>query len=410
MARWFRSFRLCKRIALAAAFVAGTAHAAEPTAPAVAAWVAENTDLQPSQIALITAELVYSLESLGPRSSTDEVVALARTEVINGDVTAGGVQSWDAHLLFDCQGRRVRVIRSADYRQRNRKGPPVATTELGNWLSPSPDQPAALLVAAACDAAFAWPLRTPIAPVAPSVLAQADPVPPALPVVEAMVREAPVVERPARPDAPPPAAASQPGFSIQIARGPSAEGALKALRAARKALGSTGAGLAATTEHSRVGRQSRYTVALSGFPSATAASEACDKLHAVDQHCFVRAAHGDQDVADREQAGAAPAPPAVAAVAAGPAPAEASLQGYVIQLAYGPSEEGASRAVQRARKVLGGEATNLKSATETSRRGDRMRYTALLGGFETAAAALSACDTLQKARLTCFARPAQPAG
>jgi len=398
MARWFRSFRLCKRIALAAAFVAGTAHAAEPTAPAVAAWVAENTDLQPSQIALITAELVYSLESLGPRSSTDEVVALARTEVINGDVTAGGVQSWDAHLLFDCQGRRVRVIRSADYRQRNRKGPPVATTELGNWLSPSADQPAARLVAAACDAAFAWPLRTPTAPAAPSVLAQADLAPPVLPVVEAMVREAPVVERAARPDAPPPAAASQPGFSIQIARGPSAEGALKALKAARKALGSTGAGLAATTERSRVGRQSRYTVALSGFPSATAASEACDKLHAVDQHCFVRAAHGDRDVADREQAGAAPAP------------ADASLQGYVIQLAYGPSEEGASRAVQRARKALGGEATNLKSATETSRRGDRMRYTALLGGFETAAAALSACDTLQKARLTCFARPAQPAG
>lgn len=126
----------------------------------LAAWVSQNTDLAVSQIAITGPENVYSLEQIGPRLPTGEVLALVRTEAVSDTWRdAHQFQSWDAHMLMDCQGGRVRVLRSASYAERDRGGGAKADERGDAWFSPDPQTPAATLLSAACDPAFSWPLR-----------------------------------------------------------------------------------------------------------------------------------------------------------------------------------------------------------------------------------------------------------
>lgn len=369
-------------LALAAALIAGPAFADGP--PDLAAWVAANTDLAAQQVVLVTPELVYSLESSGPRAATGEAVVLVRTEAF-ALKPPGELQSWEAHLLADCRGGRVRTVRSAGYHARNRRGPPVEA-ETGEWVSPKPGQPASTLLAAACDPDFAWPLRTRIA-VAPSAPIPSSPV-----LAMAHTHDLPAVQPPKlaevaaaipAPPTPLPAPQTAPAveaYAIQVARGPSPEGARRALSEARKALGPAAADLSDNTEHSRAGVLDRYSATLRGFASEADAGKACETLRAAARDCFVRALHTEPPPA--------PIPPAI---------------DYVVQLAQGPSEEGAALAIHRSRKALGSQAARLKGVTE--RRGPDS-YVAVLSGFETAGAAARACKALQQAQLTCFARPA----
>lgn len=366
-------------LALAAALVAGPALAAE-SPPDTAAWVAANTDIATAQVVLVTPDLVYSLEASGPRTATGETVVLVRTEAF-AIKPAGELQSWEAHVLADCRGGRVRTVHSAGYHARNRRGPPVEA-DAGGWVTPTPGQPASTLLAAACDPDFAWPLRTRIAAAeAPTILAMArthD-----LPPVE-IVKPSDVAAAIPAPSAAAPAPQATPmpeAYAIQVARGPSPEGARRALSEARKALGPAAADLSDATEHSKAGVLDRYSATLRGFASEADAGKACETLRAAARDCFVRALHTEPPPA--------PIPPAI---------------DYVVQLAQGPSEEGAALAIHRSRKALGSQAAKLKGVTE--RRGPDA-YVAVLSGFETAGAAARACKALQQAQLTCFARPAE---
>jgi len=144
---------------LAALWVA-PAVAASPQPFALADWVKSNTDLPVAQVAIAGPDNVYSVEPIGPRLPTGELLVLVRTEAIGDDWGAAHrFQSWDAHMLFDCQGGRVRVLRSTSYAERDRRGPAKADSRGDEWFSPTTDTPAATLLAAACDATFAWPLR-----------------------------------------------------------------------------------------------------------------------------------------------------------------------------------------------------------------------------------------------------------
>lgn len=155
----------------------------------LAAWVRSNTDLPVSQIAITGPDNVYSLEQLGPRLPTGEVLALVRTEAVNPDWgDTHQFQSWDAHMLMDCEGGRVRVLRSASYPERDRQGPAKSDERSDVWFTPEAKTPAAILLAAACDPGFHWPLRadpaaeppkaTPLA--GPSYLQKASAVSPAV--------------------------------------------------------------------------------------------------------------------------------------------------------------------------------------------------------------------------------------
>src|SRR6516165_4135595 len=126
----------------------------------LAAWVSQNTDMPSAQVAIAGPDNVYSVEPLGPRLPTGEVLALVRTEAVSADWrVAHRFQSWDAHMLFDCRGGRVRVLRSASYSERNRGGLANPDKRGDEWFTPDASAPAAKLLAAACDAKFAWPLR-----------------------------------------------------------------------------------------------------------------------------------------------------------------------------------------------------------------------------------------------------------
>jgi hypothetical protein len=145
---------------LVAALWVAPALAATPSTVGLAAWVTSNTDLQASQVAIAGPDNVYSVEPLGPRLPTGEVLALVRTEAVSSDWSAEHqFQSWDAHLLFDCQGGRVRVLRSTSYADRDRQGFVKADARGDGWFAPAAQTPAATLLAAACDASFKWPLR-----------------------------------------------------------------------------------------------------------------------------------------------------------------------------------------------------------------------------------------------------------
>ena len=145
---------------LAAALLGAPAFAESSPTFELAAWVRSNTDLAVSQVAIAGPENVYSVEQLGPRLPTGEVLALVRTEAVSDAWRdAHQFQSWDAHMLFDCQGGRVRVLRSASYRDRDRVGPIKADDRGDAAFEPEAGTPAATLLAAACDANFNWPLR-----------------------------------------------------------------------------------------------------------------------------------------------------------------------------------------------------------------------------------------------------------
>jgi hypothetical protein len=134
----------------------------EPVSGALqlAVKVTQTTDIAAAQVAIAGPQNVYSVEPLGPATATGEVIARVRTEAVDASWSAAHqIQSWEGHALFDCAGKRVRIIRSASYAQPNLKGEAKVDDLGGAWFAPTPEEPAAVLLAAACDRNFAWPLR-----------------------------------------------------------------------------------------------------------------------------------------------------------------------------------------------------------------------------------------------------------
>jgi hypothetical protein len=397
---------LLRRLAvLAAGLFAAPALAAAPApsaaAPDVAQWVSQNTDLAPAEVAIAGPDTVYALEPLGPKLATGEVVALVRTESVSSAWgQAHGFRSWDAHVLFDCSGGRMRVIRSATYPEPNRQGPPAPERLDDGWRSPDPREPAAKLISAACDGGYAWPLRAPVMALQPPSAAR----PAGSPAVE--VRPAAVarsVESAAAPVAAQVAARaadvapSTPRLAVQLGRGPFEAGARRALERARRTLGAPADDLAALTETSGVGPKRRYTALLAGFSSVEEARAACAKLVAEGQACLTRRL---------PQPASATLARADAQGASKPAAAPADEVRYVVQVAHGPFEAGARRALVKARGALGEGGRGLTAATELSRTHGRRRYTALLAGFSSGEEAAQACRTLLRAGQDCVTRTA----
>jgi hypothetical protein len=201
---------------------------------------------------------------------------------------------------------------------------------------------------------------------------------------------------------PPPSANAGPQYSLQIVRGPSEASARKMAAVARSTLGAQGASLAETVleSRSRHGRR-RYTAFLDGFPTASAAEAACETLRAAKQDCVVRVAAASPSQAPTQPSAADTSPAQPSADQTKPA----APGTYFIQLSRGPSEEGAHRAIAKARKTLGALADGLTDSTEFTQLGRRRRYSARLVDFPTASAAETACRKLTDAGQTCFVRP-----
>ncbi|HSV03390.1 MAG TPA: SPOR domain-containing protein [Phenylobacterium sp.] len=332
------SSKLSLSLTAAAALAAAPALAA-PAAGDLLAWLAQNTDLRPAQVAIVEPDNVYSLEPLGAPSPTGEVIALVRTEArAPGWSATHGFQSWDANLLVDCRGGRLRVIRSASYRQQNRRGPPVSGAPDADWTSPHPGEPSAKLLAAACDPAFAWPLRPLLAasgaalskPGGPKISAEPEGKPPEVVEIYETRAVAPAADAKPSADGKAAAAAATPAtttqtvtlpasapnsavkpapgrpYFLQITRGPSETGARKAMEAARRTLGAAADGLTVSIDTSDISGKRRYTARLAGFPSAEAAEQACASLIKARQTCYVRPM--DEGAPRRGRAGEAAQP------------------------------------------------------------------------------------------------------
>jgi hypothetical protein len=292
------------------------------------------------------------------------------------------------------------------------------------------------LLSAACDPAFAWPLRqnlvaassppahrpdaleagslpppsqpqTIVMAQAPAALPPGVPPPPpdlmpataappapaeAQPAEESATPRPPprsqpqTILMPRSPAAPPPAPSAPPavgGYDVQVARGPSKEGASRALDRARKTMGGLPAGAFGRVETGEDRGRPRYTAVVAGFPTPEAALAACGVLQAAGQTCFVR------DLPKEPESAIATSVPRDA---------------HAVQVARGPSQDGARRALAAARKTLGPSAADLTDAIEESRVGSRRRFTAVLAGFASEEAADAACDTLVAAGQLCLTR------
>lgn len=269
---------LRRLVSLAVALFAAPALAAAAQAPDVAAWLVRNTDLPLAQVVISGPDVVYGFEALTPRLPTGEVIGQVRTEAISPAwAEVHHFRSWDAHILFDCDGGRMRFIRSATYSGANRQGKPTLRAESGEWISPRADEPGAKLVAAACDPGFPWPLRAAPAAAAPQAAPTSTVIAAALPAPRASALAAAT---------PVPTAHGE--YAVQVAYGPHRTGAFRALAKARRLLGATPDRLAATMLRSHAGDARRYTAVLDGFSSAEAATQACATLAKAGQPCFTR--------------------------------------------------------------------------------------------------------------------------
>jgi hypothetical protein len=374
--------------------MAAPALAAPPSRPELAEWLSRNTDVPAAQVAIVAPEDVYSLQPLGPSLPDGEVIALVRTEVLAADWGAAhGFQSWEAHLMFDCRAGRVRILKSTVYPEPNRKGAAKVESAGGDWFAPKPSEPAAQLLAAACDASFVWPLRSQLAAKAPDagpkIVVEAPPTQPKSETPPMLT-----VSAAAASPAPTPRTDQAGKYAVQIVYTSSEAGARHALAQARAKLGPIAAGLSDVMQRSEFGRHKRLRLTgyLSGFGDAASAQAACEALLKAKQDCVAR-------LAPSEPAGSA-VPTTIAA--------EPQAGTYFVQVARGPSEAAAKKALAQARATLGPLAESLTDATDEARLGQRRRYTARLMGFATAEAAGEACSKLASAGQACFARPQGP--
>jgi hypothetical protein len=415
--------------------------AATPAAADLATWVARNTDLDSAQVALVDEEKVYSVEPLGGLMPTGEIIVLVRTEPLADNwAILNGFSSWDGNLLVDCRQRGLRIIRSATYPRRNRVGAPKPERQNHEAQKPLADAPAAQLIAAACDPAFAWPLRG-IAQAQPQAVLEPEPAAPSTLTIVALEKPpAPAASPPLTVTGPEPVAPTAPaasplpasttrpsGWLLQVAHGRSEEGAQRAANAARKTLTSgarTVTGWVETTPAADEGEEHRALVG--AFRSHSEALAACETLKRARQDCVVRKGSSEPEtppvVEERKVVAAAapvtpgPTPEPTPAAAAEPTPAGPMI--FAIQVARGSQEDGARWALARARKTLGPLAESLRDAVAVSYVPvDRIRYEARLEGFPTSEAATAACRKLSSAGQDCFAlqapaadpAPAQPA-
>jgi hypothetical protein len=81
-------------------------------------------------------------------------------------------------------------------------------------------------------------------------------------------------------------------FAVQVARGPFADGAHRALEDARRTLGPSAEGVGAEVSLDGRGRRRRYVARLTGFATANAAEQACRRLAQDRRDCFVTTAVG----------------------------------------------------------------------------------------------------------------------
>ena len=194
-----------------AALVSAPAMAAEVARDDLTRWVSYKTDISPSQVAIAGPDSIYSVEKLGTPAPTGEVIALVRAENLKASWAGPqGFASWDAHIIFDCKLDRMRVIRSASYPEANRDGEPRSDARLGDWFIPRPEEPSDRLMAAACDAAYPWPLRA-----APRTIAKTS----APPIIEEAPPRSPAPEATPGPTEAAPAAddagaAAKPAFAL----------------------------------------------------------------------------------------------------------------------------------------------------------------------------------------------------
>lgn len=238
---------------------------------AAAAWGAVG-GAAVAQSVVQAPEQVFTVEAVGGRTATGEVVAHVRAEPTSEAWAAThGFASWEAHFLIDCRQARLRQIRGATYPDRNLKGPPTPDKVKDGWLAPEPGQPGLQILGEACKPA------APRASAAELMLATA---------AKAVV-------------APPPP--SDRTYDLHLARGPSEEGARRALTKATKSLADI-ARLSPRLDTDRVADGRRYIAVISGFQDGAAAWSACERLRAQGQTCYARDPDGRRLLSDPKAA------------------------------------------------------------------------------------------------------------
>jgi hypothetical protein len=271
----------------------------------VAAWLQRETPLAPGQIVDISPQAVTAITSASPMGETRGFLANISSEAVDPQMLANdGIASWSIPVEVDCEKRSVRLGTMTGYRSRDLRTDPRVVREADTaWVMPSTTAPLGSVIRALCDRDFRRPLMGRLKasapapepkpkPAKPTVVAKADPAPPALrpalrpaPTPPAAPAENPKAKpKPAAPSAP----AGGGAVAVQIGASPSLPDTQGLLAKFKKKFAGQLGGLGTSVATVQADGKTVNRALVSGFASATEAKAFCKTLSAAGQACFIR--------------------------------------------------------------------------------------------------------------------------
>jgi hypothetical protein len=302
-----RGAGLALALAVAAASVAAQAQSAgvsyprSRALPDVAAWLASDTPLQPSQVVDVGPSAITAVTSSTPTGSPRGFLAHISAEAIDPSIgRQEEIVSWTIPVEVDCEKRLVRLGDMTGYPSRDLKSSPrVVRAADTAWVTPSANAPLGAVMRALCDREFkrpfggvtraaakpadlppksAKPAKTPAAGPPPPVLTEIPPTAPQ-PLTTAAAKAAKELPQPAHGASP---------FAVQVGASPSQDDAKGLLAKVQKKFAEALKGFKTDVQTAQVDGKTVYRAVVTGFAGQGDALNLCDQLKAGGQACFVR--------------------------------------------------------------------------------------------------------------------------
>jgi D-alanyl-D-alanine carboxypeptidase len=291
-------------LALAAAAQAEPGAISYPRSRAVAdvaAWIASDTPVSPSQVVDVGPSAVTAVTSSAPTGSPRGFLANIAAEALDPSIgRQEEIVSWTIPVEVDCEKRLVRLGDMTGYSARDLKtAPRVVRPADTAWVTPSPNAPLGAVMRALCDRDFERPFATgvKIAKAAGKPARAPPPGPPPIVVSEkpptkptplttaaaANAKPAP----PPKPEAAPVAHGTSP-YAVQVGASPSEDDAKAILGRLQKKQADALKGFKTDVQAAQVDGKTVYRALVSGFAGMSAANALCEELKAGGHACFVR--------------------------------------------------------------------------------------------------------------------------
>jgi hypothetical protein len=266
----------------------------------VAAWLASDTPLLPSQVVDVGPSAVTAVTSSAPTGEPRGFLAHIAAEAVDPSIgRQEEIVSWTIPVEVDCEKRLVRLGDMTGFPSRDLKSAPRVVRAADNtWVTPSANAPLGAVMHALCDRDFKRPLTgiTKAAAKPPPEPAKARPVrtPPAGPPPPVLTESPPTTAQPltaaatkAAKEMPQPAHGAS-TVLVQVGASPSQDDAKGILSKLQKKFPDALKGFKTDVQAAQVDGKTVYRAVVNGFAGQADANTLCEQLKAGGQACFVR--------------------------------------------------------------------------------------------------------------------------